>query len=192
MAGKFKNIALDYVTLGLTVLALILQGVAFGDGPWWIHDGKVGRSYFSMTGLQTCQFSCVSKTVLVIEGGLEWILSVRVSEVFGLVFILLALVMAVLAITIRTRPIHTAVVYLHGAAALFILLGLLIFLGCQKQLNADLEGSGSIQYPFVIGFLACAVCAITSVVAGVALRRHLLTFTDDDDDGEFGDIAVIE
>ena len=69
MGNKFRNILLDFVALGMTVLALILHVTGFAVGPWWTHTGPVGESWFGMWQLRLCQFSCVDKTVLVLEGG---------------------------------------------------------------------------------------------------------------------------
>ncbi|KAH3885257.1 hypothetical protein DPMN_009250 [Dreissena polymorpha] len=113
---RFKNIPLDYVTLGLSLLALIFDIVGLFAGPWWTHTGRVGQSLFGITSHRVCQFSCVDKTVLVIEGGKEFILTVRGFEVLGLIFMLIGTILTVLAVILRTRPIHTAIVYIHGAA----------------------------------------------------------------------------
>ena len=69
MAGKFKTIPLDVVSLGLTVVALIFHNIGFFVGPWWKHEGPVGNSHFGMLTLKICQFSCVDKNVLALEGG---------------------------------------------------------------------------------------------------------------------------
>jgi len=45
---------------------------------------------------------------------------VRIFEVFGEIFVLVAMVMVVLAVIFQKRPIHTAVIYLHGAAGILI------------------------------------------------------------------------
>ena len=44
----------------------------------------------------------------------------RIFEVFGEIFVLVAMVMVVLAVIFQKRPIHTAVIYLHGAAGILI------------------------------------------------------------------------
>jgi len=74
-------------------------------------------------------------------------------------------------------------------AALFILLGVFIFLGFNKTLNQNLDGEGSVRYPFSLCILGGILCVATSVVSAIALRKHLLTFSDDDDDE--GSIAEI-
>ena len=47
---------------------------------------------------------------------LEWIFAVRVFEVFGIIFLLIALILAILMVTLRRKAIHTALTYIHGAA----------------------------------------------------------------------------
>lgn len=69
MAGRFKIIPLDYVSLVLTVLALIFHNIGFFVGAWWKHEGSVGTSRFGMLSLRLCHFTCVDRDVLVVEGG---------------------------------------------------------------------------------------------------------------------------
>lgn len=69
MAGRFKLIPLDFVSLVLTIIALIFHNVGFFVGAWWKHEGSVGKSEFGMLTLRTCELSCVDRDVLVLEGG---------------------------------------------------------------------------------------------------------------------------
>lgn len=72
--------------------------------------------------------------------------------------------------------------------AAFILIGVLMFVGCQSSLNNNLEGDGSLGFMFVLCLLGGLVCVAASVVSGWALKKHLLNpiwDDDDDDDDEF-------
>ena len=40
----------------------------------------------------------------------------RLFEVFGLIFLLIAGILAILMVTLRRKAIHTALTYVHGAA----------------------------------------------------------------------------
>lgn len=71
-------------------------------------------------------------------------------------------------------------------SALFILVGVFIFLGCSSSLNKNLKGDGSVQYPFGLCILAGLICVAASVVSGYGLKTHLLHWDDEDealDDG---------
>ena len=79
----------------------------------------------------------------------EWIFAARVFEVFGIFFLLIALLLAVLMLIVRRRTIHTALTYIHGAAGkldfylrvkrflfyLFIARGM-----CQEALDLEKKG----------------------------------------------------
>ncbi|XP_060551525.1 uncharacterized protein LOC132713081 [Ruditapes philippinarum] len=182
MVNKFKVITLDIVSVVLTIVAFIFQNVGFFAGAWWKNENEVGTSEYGMTELRICQIWCVDRSVLDIDGGREWIFAVRVFEVFGEIFVWLALVLAILTVTVRRRPIHTALIYIHGAAAVFIAVGVFIFLGFQSKLNEGLDGTGSVKYPFSLSLLGGITCMVTSVISGFGLKKHLLEWDDDDDD----------
>ncbi|XP_045176960.1 uncharacterized protein LOC123537342 [Mercenaria mercenaria] len=182
MVGKFKIIPLDIVALVLTALAFVFHNVGFFVGAWWKNENEVGTSEYGMMGLRICKVSCVDRSVLDIDGGKEWIFAVRVFEVFGEIFVWLALILAILTVTIRRRPIHTALIYIHGAAAVFITVGVFIFLGFQSKLNEGLDGDGSIMYPFALCLIGGITCMAASVISGFGLKKHLLEWDDDDDD----------
>lgn len=180
MPGTFKNTTLDFVSLGLTILAFIFQNIGFCGGPWWIHNGNAGKSSYSMTGLTICEMSCMDKGVLDIKSGWEWMVSVILFEVFGECCVALALIMAVLAVTLRLRVIHTGVIYIHGIAAVFILLGVFIFFGFYATLDKLFEGeeSGFSQFPCYMCLIAALFCISSSCASGLALKKHLLEWDD--------------
>lgn len=66
-------------------------------------------------------------------------------------------------------------------SALFILVGVFIFLGFSSKLNTNLDGEGSVQYPFGLCILAGLVCIATAIVSGYGLKTHLMQWDDDDD-----------
>lgn len=181
MVGKFKIITLDIVAIVLTALAFILHNVGFFVGAWWKNENDVGTSEYGMMTLRLCQVSCVDRSVLDIDGGREWIFAVRVFEVFGAIFVWLALILAILTVTVRRRPINTALIYIHGAAAVFIAVGVFVFLGFQSQLNKNLDGEGSVEYPFALCLLGGIFCIVASIISGFGLKKHLLEWDDDDD-----------
>lgn len=185
MAEKFKLIILDWISLLLTVLAVVLQVAGFSIKEWWVNSNDVGTSHVGMWSLKMCEVTCVDKGVLDLEEGNEWIFTVRLFEVFGLIFLLIAGLLAILMVTLRRKAIHTALTYVHGAAAVFIILGVLIFLGFHSKLDEKLESDGSLRAPFGMCLVAGLVSIAAAIVTGVALGKHLLEWDDDDDGYEY-------
>lgn len=187
MAEKFKLIIWDWFSLVLTVVALVLHFAGFFIKQWWVNSNAVGTSHVGMMSMRICEIACVNKTVLDIEAGREWIFAVRVFEVFGIIFLLIGLLLAILMVTIRRRAIHTALTYVHGAAGVFILVGVFIFLGFHSKMDVKLESEGSLRAPFGLCLVAGLVAIGAAVVTGVALGKHLLEWDDDEDDHEEDD-----
>lgn len=182
MVLTFKVIPLDVVSFVLTVFAVIFHNVGFFIGAWWQNENVVGTSVYGMMELTLCDVACVDRSVLDIDGGREWIFAVRVFEVFGEIFVVIALLLAVLTLTIRKRPIYTALIYIHGAAALFIIVGVFIFLGLNAGLGRNLEGQSKLRYPFGLCLLAGILCICSSVVSGFSLKKHLLEWDDEEEE----------
>lgn len=184
MVLKFRVIPLDAVSLVLTIVATSCQFGGLFVGPWWENVNKVGRSLCGMLQLRICKVTCVERSVLNIDGDREWVFLVRIFEVFGGIFVAVALVLAVLTIVVRKRPILTAIIYMHGAAALFILVGVFSFLGLNHTLKEGMEGESTLLYPFWLCVVAGVICIVTSVVCGFSLKKHLLESVDDEEEEE--------
>lgn len=181
---RFKLIVLDWISLVLTIVAAAFHFAGFFIKEWWINTNDVGTSHVGMMSLTVCEITCVNKSVLDIEEGNEWIFAVRVFEVFGIIFLLIALILAVLMITLRRKAIHTALTYIHGVACVFIMIGVFIFLGFHSKLDVVLESEGSLRAPFGMCLVAGLVAIAAAVVTGVALGKHLLEWDDDEESYE--------
>lgn len=182
MAEKFKLIKLDIVSVLLTFLALICQCAGFFAPGWWTGKNNIGHNIIGMTSAVFCEVTCVYRNVLDIQGTKEWIFAVRLFESFGILFVFVATILAVVMIVLRKRILYTSLVYIHGAAAVFILIGVFIFLGFQSTLDKNLGTDGSLGFPFGLCLMAAMVCIVTSVVTGWGLHKHLLEWSDEDDD----------
>ncbi|KAL4225598.1 hypothetical protein ACF0H5_016286 [Mactra antiquata] len=195
MTDKFKIIPLDYAALVLTILAFIFHNVGCFAAPWWINENAFGTSQFGIVSFTICEAFCMDRSVLDIDGGREWVFAVRVFEVFGEICLIVSLILVILTLIVRRRPIVTALIYFHAAAAVFIIIGVLMFLGFQSTLNKDLNGEDSLNYTFALCLVGGLFCTAASVVSGVALKKHLLNpiWDDDDDDDDYNaDLCDVE
>lgn len=181
MAERFKLIIWDWISLVLTIISVVLQLAAFFIKEWWVNSNDVGTSHVGMMSFRICEIMCVNKTVLDLEEGKEWIFAVRVFEVFGIIFLVIAIILAILMVTLRRRAVHTALTYIHGAAGVFILLGFFIFAGFHSSMDEKLESEGSLRAPFGMCLVAGLVAIAAAIVTGFALGKHLLEWDDDEE-----------
>lgn len=173
-------IPMDIAVLVLTVFGCLLQCLAFFYPEWWLE----GNSYVGMLMESRCDSDiCVKKNALKMEGGQEWLFVSRLFEAFGVTFGLVGLLFAILLVSLKKKIFHTILIYIHGAAALFIFLGDFIFLGCHKSLGLE-QKKGSLSFPVGICIVAGIVYVAAAVVTGIALVKHLLTWDEMDEDEE--------
>ncbi|KAK3603185.1 hypothetical protein CHS0354_036107 [Potamilus streckersoni] len=178
MATGFRLIALDIAVLVLTILGCLIQFLAFFYPKWW----QEGNSYVGMLMESRCDSEiCVDKNALKMEGGQEWLFVSRLFEAFGVVFGLAGLMFAILLVSLKKKIFHTLLIYIHGAAALFIFLGDFIFLGCHKSLGVE-QKKGSLNFPVGLCIVAGILCVAAAVVTGIALVKHLLTWDELEED----------
>nr|XP_022293827.1 uncharacterized protein LOC111104267 [Crassostrea virginica] len=185
----------DYVALVIVIFAFILQVAGYFLPTWWSYNDPAAKHtvVVSMIGSNENDPQGEKiKTVIEIEGGMEWLFISRTFGAFGILLNSLSLIFHLLYMCLRYDCNRSASIYLMGASSLFILGGAIVFVSLHKELATNLKPDlQTLGFPWVICVLAGIVTIAASIVTAVATIKKANQWDfEDDDDIDFSEVHM--
>ncbi|XP_048774235.2 uncharacterized protein LOC125679234 [Ostrea edulis] len=173
-----RAITVAYLCFALIVLCLIIHITVFSVPTWVYYKDSVSTSYFGLWTLCTGmvgKVTCVPTSGHPSFSGQDWFRAVQALECLGLIAIISANVCSFISIFLVTaeRLLNLATVILMNVAAVFILIGSIIFGVRVNSIPSTVVLAEYLYVPYGFNIVGGALCS----VAGMCMLAYKSTFS---------------
>ncbi|XP_041366618.1 uncharacterized protein LOC121381394 [Gigantopelta aegis] len=164
-----------------TLVATVLIVVAFILPQWWVITTRGGRttSYGLWTLTYCTDDGCHLEATSQIEGGKEFLFISKVFETLAVGLSLVGLILHTVYIPWRKVVVRSLAIYCLGAAGLFVMLAVFIYIGKFQSLGEQ-NRSLKVGASFAISLVGGVVCLVASALTAIASVRKASRHEDEE------------